>query len=151
MFVHEINRKRPQKKKKKKKKGVVCSYRTVSVWEIGPPPRTWSDTRPKNSMSTSFKHHIEWQYFHTISFCSNKKKKKKMQPWSLATCVSTFQRCKLWWPLVFSGPNSSRHTEKNTSGQTIGKSKIWSQCQSEVFSFHFEDKTLVSMPRVLNE
>lgn len=127
-----------------KKRAVVWSDCMVSVWEIGP-PCTWSDTRPKHNMRTFFKElilprilvsntyqHIECQYLHTISLWSKKNaalilgylRKDVSKGWIMVT-------------VAIQCPQFLRADRKNTSGQTIGTSKIWSQCQSQNFFFFF--------------
>lgn len=122
----------PQKRPKKRE--VVCSFSALPVHDLtldqsttwGHFSRSWYYPE---SLCQTLTNTLKCQNLHTISLCS-----KKMQPWSLATWERTSQRHELWWPLAFSGPNSTGHTIKIQVGRQLEQAKYGANAKAK-FSF----------------
>ena len=89
----------------------------------------------------------EWQYVHTVSLCGEKTA-ALIHGYSIWERMSW--RGELWWPLVFSGQSFAEKTRKIKLGRQLEQAKYGANTKARIFFsfFHFEDTTLVSMPRV---
>lgn len=87
----------------------------------------------------------------TITSCSQRN--KRMPLWSVAAGGGTPERRKRWWPLA-QGRLGKYSWPDNWNKWNMVSARCFSSSLSlslSLFKLHFEDKTLVSMPRDLNE
>ena len=148
-----FNVRRQEKTKTKEKFAAV----TLSLPEKKGPPRAWSDTGPTwgdffsrswyypESLCQALTNTSSDNTFIQKALVAKKKKKAALIFGYLRKDVSK------GWIVVTLGiqwPQFLWADRKNPSGQTIGSSK---NMEPESHFSHFEETTLVSVPRVLNE